>query len=113
MLEYPRGLGKVSGRAELRRENAAHDKAVAPACRKNLLRVRLLVFLEVCSSPRTEGRGIIVVMSNFLPRRRSRVEGLSEVWREVENDLEPPIGLVGDLEGRPAQVSLRAKQNIE
>ena len=39
--------------------------------------------------------------------------GLRGVRHEVENDLKPPVGLVIDLNGRAAQVSLRAQQDVE
>src|SRR5208282_270424 len=101
------------GRAEFRRENAAQDKAAAPACRKNPLRVRLLVSVQVRSGAPSGTRGIRLFIFSLLTRRCPWVVGLRGARREVENDLEPPVGLVSDLNGRAVQVSLRAEQDVE
>ena len=39
--------------------------------------------------------------------------GMWGVRHEIENDLKPPVGLVGDLKGRAAQVSLHADHDVE
>ena len=39
--------------------------------------------------------------------------GWGEVRHEIKNNLKPPIGLVVDLNGGAAQVSLRAKYDVK
>ena len=110
-MEYPTGLGNVRGTATSRRDAAAQDNATPPACRKNPLRVTRLISIEAHFLMLWETRGISLFIFDGLTRRR--VVTLWEVRREVENDLEPPIWFVGNLNGSAAQVALRAKQDIE
>jgi len=96
-----------------RREHAAQEKAATSACRKNLLRITPLVPVEVPSPMLSGTDGILPSMHSPLPRRYPWDVELRGVRCKVENDLEPPVWFVGDLNGSAVQVSLRTNQDIK
>ena len=101
------GIEKPSG------EKACDQRTGGDSYQENLRWVTPTEPNEVPSFVPLENRRTISRAFSPLPQHCRWLVKLRGVRPEVENDLEPPVWLVGDLNGSTAQVSLCAQHDVE